>query len=260
MSSSSRKIFIKSSDRVSGSTSEGVVNTHTRLRGNYTVESFCVTNNIYNITSSNNMFYFIEDGNNFDLVLTSGAYSNPDLACEIATQLDTSTAINKYCVEYNANTGKYEISILTGILPFNLRLSETTNTVAKVIGFLEEINTSSDVNPTISDSVANINVNCNIFMSILDGINSNKSILTHRDGDDPTDRWETIMHLFNNFKFGDVLTYRDNHIGNYHLPLVVQKSTPNEFHLSYRFHDNFNNDLSLNDAEWELILQRSNMR
>lgn len=261
MSSSNTKIFIKSIERISGTSSEGVIKTHITLIGNFTIESFVVTNNIYNITSSNNIFYFVENGTDYDLELTPGAYSNPDIACEIQNQLNGGGLSNEYCVEYIANTGKINITIENGTAPFGLRFgSGTTNSSRIILGF-DETDTAVDTNDKMSDFPTNINVNYHIFMSILDGLNTKRSVLKYRD-EDPNNNWETILHLFNNFKFGDTLTYKDNHIGNYNIAFVRDRSmtSPDEFHFSYRFHDNNNDLISLNGAEWEMVLQRTNLR
>jgi hypothetical protein len=245
-----KKIVLKSEDRTSGSVYDGVVPLDSTLTGNYVIESFRITNNIYNITSLNNIFYFTEDVTNIDLTIIPGAYSITDLALQIQTQLNASVdTSNTYSINYNPNTGFYTISRTAGVNNFNLRFSETTNSISGETGF-NNVDTISGSTDIVSNIPVDVYKPKTIYMRIEEAINQKSSAIRHRDTGDPTDHWHSSFQFTNNFMFGDYLYYNKHKNDN---STVI--SLQAESQLTYRFHDHHYNDVDLH-SEWEMIIKR----
>ena len=101
--------------------------------GEYSLESFVFTNNIYNVTNDNNKVYFTENSVPLTTTLTNGYYDGEDFRSHLQTSMNA-TASGTITVSLDTNTNKLTISNSTHNFFFTFG-TNTTNSARKLLGF-----------------------------------------------------------------------------------------------------------------------------
>lgn len=133
--------IIRSSD-----ISNNVINLTKKMSGKYKLHSFVFTNNLYNVTSNNNILPYYESSLN-NIELTQQYANGDDLANDIQTKINNISG-GTATVTYNANTCTFTITNTTN---FSLNFADnTTNTCHELIGF-NQSNTNTTTTVTSSN-------------------------------------------------------------------------------------------------------------
>jgi hypothetical protein len=170
-------IKISSASRTSGTSSNFQLNLGTsKLDGKYKLKSAYIPNSAYNITSSNNTFYFTSGGTADTATIAVGYYNSGTLTSALQTAMDAVSS--GFTVTYNTIQGTVTIANATA---FVLNNSITTNSLAPVLGFTAT-DTSSSTSVT-STGILNLSpiTSFNINISDQNGIilvNTNSSNAT----------------------------------------------------------------------------------
>ena len=119
--------ILKSSD-----VSNNVINTIEVFDGIYKLHSFSFTNNLYNITSNNNILPYQQGASYYAIELTQQFANGTDIASDIQTKLNAIPSAN-VSVSYDSNTSKFTITNTTS---FYLKFGDVTlNTCSELLGF-----------------------------------------------------------------------------------------------------------------------------
>ena len=120
-----------------------VINLTQKIKGLCKLNAFVFTNNIYNVTTNNNILPYYETSLN-NIELTTQYANGDDLATDIQTKIDAISA-GSATVTYNSNTCKFTITNTTS---FSLKFGDnTTNTCYELIGFNQS---NTDASTTIT--------------------------------------------------------------------------------------------------------------
>lgn len=206
-----------------------------RIEGTYRLRSFVATNNIYNVTDTNNKVYVNENGENATITLTNGYYYSDDLKNHLSTKLNT--ALNgTITVTIDEHTNKFTITDTVNIhFTFG---TNTTNSARKLLGFDESDGVGSTTQT--SDNPIDLNSCKNIFVTISEDDNRNIEGI---------DFFNCSLIVNGTSVFGDVLRYVE--IDNF-IQLIKFKNTKS---LKVSFHDAQNNVINLN-SDYQIILQK----
>ena len=223
---------LKSSD-----VSNGVINTNEIFDGTYKLHSFTFTNNLYNITSNNNILPYQEGASYTAIELTQQYANGTDLATDIQTKINAVSA-GTPSVVYNSNTGKFTI---TNTVSFYFKFGDiTSNTCYNLLGF-SQTNTSSNTSitsPNVADLVAFKHIYINIEQDTCKCVKTenftNNTFLITRKCD-----------------FGDVSTYTSKQNDIYEQICYFRA----EKRFKINFYDENNNTIS--PTNWILVLAHS---
>lgn len=225
----SRFIYLNSKNVV-GSSSEGRTAVPEFLMGNYVLEYFSMTNNLYNVNSDNNtLTVAIGGGANESFTIPAGNYTGSDLAAAVEVQLDTTDA---FAVTFSAVTRKFTIVCGT---TFIIRQS----TSYRLLG----LDNADDATATthVSPNVCDLNTYKHMFVKLDESDDHNIQGVGY---------FSTSLFIPVNVDYGDVLMYRRKDQSD---EQVVGLNIRNE--LEFKFHDDQKKLLSLN-ADWEMMFRK----
>ena len=222
---------LKSSD-----VSNDTITSNHIFNGDYQLHSLTFTNNVYNITSNNNILPYQEGASYTAIALTQQFVSGDDLAIHLKAKIDATSA-GTSTVSFNANTGKFTIS---NTVSFYFKFGDiTTNTCHDLLGF-NQSNTSNGTSVSsdiASDLVAFKHIYVNIEQQDCGNI-GNKNNNTY-----------TFLTIGNS-NFGDVFTYKSKDFDTE--PQIVRLNSCKRLKINF-YHEN-NNSVSL--TNWCLTLSK----
>ena len=173
--------------------SNGVINTKEVYDGIYDLHSFSFTNNLYNVTTNNNILPYQQGSTYYAVELTQQYANGDDIASDIQTKLNAIPS-SSATVSYNSNTHKFTIDNTTS---FYLKFGDvTTNTCNDLLGF-SQTNTSNGTSVT-SDDMADLVPFKHIYINIEP--DTCKCVKTEN-------YTENTFLITGNCDFGDLFTY-----------------------------------------------------
>ena len=111
----------------------GVINLTNNFSGHFQLEDFYFTNNLYNVTSYNNILPYQEGVTFVEIVLTEQFADGNDIATDIQTNINNVSG-GTATVTYDANTNKFTIT--NDSTSFKLTFGNSiANTCEKLLGF-----------------------------------------------------------------------------------------------------------------------------
>ena len=225
------KYILKSSN-----ISNNIINLKKSFKGEYSLYSFCFTNNIYNITSNNNILPYQQGASYNAVELTQQFTNGQGLASDIQSKLNAIPSAN-VSVSYNSNTGKFTITNTTN---FYLKFGDiTTNICNELLGF-NGSNTTDGLSVS-SDTKADLTP----FKSILINIKEDKN----RNVKDENYNQNTFV-INGDSNFGEKLTYK-----SFDWDVISQYMLVDETkRLEITFTDEKGNSLDLRN--WVLVLEQ----
>jgi len=227
--------ILSSISRTSGTNQNGVITLQNQsLDGTYKLLKVVMSNNIYAVNNFNNKIYFEDNGGDLTATLSNGTYTATELISNIQTQMDAVSA-NTYTVVHNTNNNKYTIS--TGV---NFRFkfaSFTANSARKLLGF-DAVDGVLSTSQT-STNALDLSPYKSIYIDLPEG-GSNAKI---------SNNVASSIPVSVSTDFGNVIreTYEDEDI-------EFKFNKKNQ--ISYKIHDDVNNEIDLNGGDWEIILKK----
>ena len=206
-----------------------------KISGVYKLVSFMYTNNIYNVTDSNNKIHWNENGSNLTTTLTNGYYDSSDFVSHLLSKLQASGSGN-INVSLDSNSRKLTI---TNTLNFYFTFgSNTSNSAKRLLGF--EAQDGSNNTTQISSSPIDLNT-C-------------KSVFVKMDQDDlrlveGIEFFNSSLFISGSSDFGETFRYVDVDNFNQYVKFKPTKK------LKISFHDISNNTINLN-SEYQIILKK----
>lgn len=223
------KLYLHSSD-----TTNNKFKLDEPISGLWKLQSFCCTNNIFNVNNNNNKIYINENGTDYTVTLTNGYYDFNSLQSHLQTQI-TSTISGTMTVTTDSNTNKYTFSnTITFYFTFG---TNTTNSARKLIGFNQIDGTTSTTQT--SDNPIDLNNHKSFFINISE--NDDRDIIG-------TSYFNTSLFISGEGGFGDIIRYKN--VDNFN-QFVKFRNTKT---LEFSFHDINNNTIDLN-SDYEIILE-----
>lgn len=220
---------LKSSDV----SNNNVINLKQKINGEFVFHSFTFNNEIYNVTSNNNILPYYESSLT-NIELTKQYVNGDDLASDIQTKINAISG-GTAAVTYSSATGKFTITNTTA---FSLKFGDNTNnTCNNLLGF-NQTNTTSATSVT-SDNIAYLSPYQRIMIKI-----SGDNITSISD----QDYGDYSFIITTNANFGDIAQYisKENDIREQRIYVNNVK------HVKITFYDENGNLLSLNN--WCLVL------
>ena len=217
--------------------STDIINNNVKLsdkfEGKYQLHSFIFTNNIYNITSKNNILPYYESSLN-NIELTQQYANGPDLATHLQTKINAVSA-GTASVSFDSNTGKFTITNTTN---FSLKFGDNTNnTCHELIGFTQA-NTSTNTTIT-SDNISQLVP----FNYITIKIDQDRTFSIHNQS-----YHNDTLFIIGKSDFGDTFIYNNKDYTSQYIKLKPTKQ------LSISFYDHKHNSIDI--ANWTLVLMK----
>src|SRR4051812_8890040 len=109
----SKQVLIRSSDRqaASATTSDSFqLNLRENLLNRYKICSVSFTNVVYNITTSNNTFYYSQASVNNTATLTPGYYDITSIGSALVAALTASSPTGTFTSSYSVVTGRFTLT------------------------------------------------------------------------------------------------------------------------------------------------------
>ena len=207
-----------------------VINLTQKMEGLCKLNAFIFTNNIYNVTTNNNILPYYESTLN-NIELTTQYASGDDLATDIQTKIDAISA-GSATVTYNANTCKLTIANTTN---FSLKFGDnTTNTCHELIGF-NQSNTDTVTTITSPNMLQLVS-----YKYITINIAQDCSLHVHNQ----TYQYDTFI-IMGTSDFGDRMIYNSKDYTPQYMNLQPTKT------LSVSFFDDKHN--AINISNWALV-------
>ena len=213
-----------------------------KINGKWKFLSFTATNNIFNVTETNNKIYISElpgihdDPNSYTATLTIGNYDITDLKTEIQTAVNN-VIEGTFTVTLDENTNKFEFTSTT---QFNFEFGTyTTNSARKLLGMNTTDKTESYTHT--SDVPVDINTYRDIFINISQ--NDDRNVVG-------TEFFNTSIIINGYGNFGEVLRYVN--VDNFD-QFVKFRNTKS---IDVRIHDLNNNVVNLN-SDYSIILEKN---
>ena len=133
-----KHVLIRSYDRKSPavtSTNDFGLTFREPLEGRYLVKWAAIPNTIYNINASNNVLYWIVLGVDYSVTLTQGNYTGPELAAEIKIAMDGEPVLaDTYNATYDSITAKITVTTAAANVWGWRFATFTTNSAAWALG------------------------------------------------------------------------------------------------------------------------------
>lgn len=189
---------------------------------------------MYNVNSSNNIVYF-NDGVNQAVAIPVGNYDIFDLVTQLESSMNAVSGIT-FTVEYSLVTMKLTI---TGSAPFYYTFSNTTLSMASVLGF-NNVNTASNTIQT-ADNVVNLSVPIYLKLVISELGSTTKSTNSYDNA---------TFVVFTNVNNSEVQSY--NNMSNYRQRVKVLND--NIQTISVKITDHNNRIVNLNGSHWSIML------
>ena len=225
------KYILRSNDALNN-----VINLNKSMNGRFELYSFGFTNNIFNVTSNNNILPYQEGATYTAIELTQQYRNGHELATDVAAKINA-ISVGTASVSYDDNTGRMTISNTTN---FYLKFGDvTSNTCHHLLGF----NTSNTTNGTsvASDKMCDLIPFKTIFIDISE--DCNRSI-----GDQDYNHYTFIISGSSNF--GELFAYK-----SFEWSLIPQYMQINEHkRLKITFYDENKNVLNL--LNWFIVLHQ----
>lgn len=239
----SRFIVINSNNLSSGTVSSGEIELPHLLRGKFKLEYFSCTNNLYNVNAYNNILTAqVNNGvgtTAYTITLTQGFYSLADLASMLDTIFTATTGqigANQINVTASDSTGKITF---TAVAPatFYFTFSGSSYSAQKILGF--NADQTSLASSTVSTYPADLFPYKNIYLSI----DENKGSSIQGASYFSSSLWIPFGNTF-----GEPFIYKcKNEVEQF-----ITLNHPNK--IRFKFHDDSNNPIEMNNVDWELIL------
>ena len=125
-------------------TSNGLIQLNQVHIDNYTLHSFTFTNNVYNVSSRNNVIPYYEGSTLSLLTLTEQFCDGTDMATDIASKINAVTAGTATCT---FDTNKYTFTI-TNTVSFSLKFGDAYDNMSNNLLGFTATNTSSSTSQT----------------------------------------------------------------------------------------------------------------
>ena len=220
----------------SNNVNNGVINLKKAFNGKYHFHSFIFANNLYNMTTNNNILPY-QEGITLTLIELDNQYINyADMATHLQSKISAVSG-GTPSVNYDENTGKFT---LTNTVSFSLKFGDTSqNTCHQLLGF-DKSNTSTGMTIT-SDKVADLTAFKCIHINI-------KQDECHSVFDENYGNYTFVIQ--GKAEFGDILTYNSKE-KDYMPQQLLLESTKR---LEISFYDENNNPLDIDN--WTLILSK----
>ena len=205
------------------------------ISGIWKLQSFCFTNNLYNVNDTNNKIYINENGTDYTITLTNGYYDANDLKTHLQTQI-TSVISGTMTVSTNSNTNKFTFSnTITFYFTFG---TNTTNSARKLIG-MNAVDGTTATTQT-SNNPIDLNTRKSIFVEICE--DNNRDIVG-------INYFQQSFLINGEGGFGDIMRYKNTDNFNQFVKFRNTKT------LEFSFHDINNNSIDLN-SDYEIILEK----
>lgn len=218
---------------IQGQTVSGSITLLNSLTGNYLVKKIWYLNNLYNVNSYNNKFYFYE-ATDLTAEIPSGFYLLSELATELETQLNANGAFT-YTVSANSITGMFTISANN---PFQIRFGTYSESSARLLfGFNAE---NSAVSASLDSDFAGVLQSVREVYFVLQGTATDDSLL------DNNSRVITTA-ITNSSDYGENVV---ENVSNSQLLSFINRKT-----LEYAFYDQDFNLLDIEPFMWGAILE-----
>lgn len=203
-----------------------------QINGDFRLQLFTFTNNLYNVNKYNNMLYIYIDGDVYDVTIPEGHYTYNSIIPALVDALLITTGYT-FTVTFDYNTYKYTFSTPTNF-QFTFK-TNTNNSIGDLLGF--DVDTVLGTSTT-SNKVVDFNPNKVIFAQIHQ--DENKFSLTNY--------LQVSFYIHSNRStYGNVVTYPEN---NSDFIPTLHFSNINK--ISCDFYDVNNNKINLDD--WILFL------
>ena len=231
-------ILLRSLDRVNGTSDNFTLNLNrNEMIGHYYIKAIMIPNSIYGIRSTNNTIYFSQSSTQYTATMNQGAYSTSSITTEVARAMNAAGATGTFSATWSSTTGL--INITNSTTAFSLQFgSYTNNSAAYPLGF-----TSSNTTSATSQTATNVLQITPVSVTIL--ISGSGNLYNHAN------QTRLGVYVPMNVSFGSV---------NYFFPnqefkqILAFDTTQNS--LNIQVFDSANNALSLNGADFEILLER----
>ena len=221
--------ILKSSD-----SANNIISTREQFNGMYQLHSFVFTNNIYNITSNNNIVPYQEGATYTALELTQQFANGDTIATDLQTKINAVSA-GTASVSFDDNTGKLTISNTTN---FYFKFGDiTSNTAYKQLGF-EQSNTT-DGTSAVSTNAVDLVPFKHIYIDIKQDQSQSIKNENYRD-------YSFIINA--NSNFGEKCHY--NAKNNDYNPQICKFRNENRLEIRF-YNENYN---AITPTNWELVL------
>ena len=207
-----------------------------KIQGDYQLETFVFTNNLYNVDDTNNKVYINENSNNLTATLTNGFYDSNDFRTQLQTQMNA-VCSGTISITLDDNTGKLAISNDTHNFYFTFA-TNTTNSARKLMGFNQSDGTNAS--SQTSDIAMDLNTHKCFFVNIEE--NNNKNI-------DSPSYFNTSLLIQATGSFGETARHIKNDNFNQYVKFRNEKK------IKFKIHDKSNNTLDL-QSEWFMVLRQ----
>ena len=207
-----------------------------KINGKWKLLSFCSTNNIFNVNSTNNQIYLFEDGSDKIAVINPGNYDFNSLKTAITTALNA-VATGTFSVTTDDNTNKLTFTNTTN---FHFTFaSNTTNSANKILGMNQSDGTNALSHE--SDQPIDLNTYKDIFVNILE--NDDQDIVGQSF-------FKSSLIIYGTGMFGEILRYINE--DNFDQFVKFSKNTKT---ITVNFHDLNNNNVDLN-SDYAIIFEK----
>ena len=239
MSTHHRQLIIDSRDRINPNANfeEGYIfQMPIQLNGVQSVELICanIPMTMYNINDSNNMIYFESGGDPYELQMDNGNYTMTEFITALEDILNTE---GLFTVNYSYLTMKISF---TSESPIIFKWSNTTNSMAYIIGFPNEDTESSSSHT--APNVANLSVP--LYLNILIP-EFNFSIKSTNYKDNAT------FTIYDNCNNSDILTWSANSFCRQ--VTTIMNDNIQTIHVRIASWDN--KTVNLQGCDWSMILR-----
>ena len=207
-----------------------------KISGEYELESFVFTNNLYNIDDNNNKVYINENSNNLTATLTNGFYDSNDFKTELQSQMNA-VCSGTITITLDNNTGKLTISNDTNNFYFTFA-TNTTASARKLMGFNESDGTNGMTQT--SDNPIDLNTHKCFFVNIEENVDKNI---------DSPSYFNTSLLIQASGSFSETARHIKNDNFNQYVKFRNQKK------IKFKIHNRMNNTLNLN-SQWFMVLRQ----
>ena len=228
-----KRIIINSADRHNGTISNGCVLLDDKIKGDYRLIQFTMTNCMYNINELNNQIYINEFGVGDHIIEIDEGYYYPD---DLVNWLTTNTI---FTTTFNQITRKFTFDIGGSTFKFTFG-SNTLNSANKLLGFDEEDQNTYLTSHTSTNCI-DMNPNKMLFIRILED---------HKRQLQGNKYFTSSFFITGNTEFGDVLNYNQT---EKNFDQICQFTDIKN--IRWKIHNEKNEELTL-DTDFILILEK----
>lgn len=229
--------LISSADRTDGTSDFFTIDFIDALDGKYLVKYLLIPNTLYNVHARNNVVPYF-DALARQVVIPPGSYTGTTLAQTLKTLMDAASAPTTFTVTYSSITGKLTFVPSAGTLSMRFG-TFPTNAAAQVLGFpvADTVAAASVTSPTL------INLSYPTSLALLVKEAASWNIQTPKN---------EFFHIYVPF---DVAFGYYRALGADVLPQALRFLTRTR-RLTVQVLDSAGNPISLNNGEFEILLQK----